>query len=91
MIAFVLGGPIGRIMTQALTKFMKHNPPYFDQINGSRNYPYFYMFKHKIIAAFNKNKALIKKDYVPSVPLVYLYAQKKPFQFHGAKWMNYLK
>ncbi len=28
VIAFIIGGPIGRIMTQAFAKFAKHNPPY---------------------------------------------------------------
>lgn len=89
VIAFIIGGPIGRFMTQAFAKVNKHNPPYFDQINGSRNYPYFYMFKNKVVSALNKEKGMLYK-YVPSVPIVYLYAKKKPFQFHGNKWLNYL-
>jgi hypothetical protein len=90
IIAFLIGGPIGRIMTQSLVKIFKHRPPYIDQINSSRNYPYFYMFKNKIQSVFNKEKNMLYK-YVPSVPIVYLYAKIKPFQFHGDKWMNYLK
>lgn len=89
VIAFIIGGPIGRFMTQAFTKVNRHNPPYFDQINGSRNYPYFYMFKNKIVSALSKEKGILYR-YVPSVPIVYLYAKKKPFQFHGNRWLNYL-
>lgn len=88
--AFFIGGPIGRIMTQAFAKFNKHNPPYFSQINASRNYPYFYYFKNKIASALKKEKGFLYK-YVPSVPIVYLFAKKKPFQFHGNKWLNFLK
>jgi hypothetical protein len=54
LFAFIIGGPIGRFMTQAFVKFNKHLPPYFDQINSNRNYPYFYMFKNKILSAFKK-------------------------------------
>lgn len=54
VIAFLIGGPIGRFMTQALCKLMRHNPPYINQINSSRNYPYFYMFKNKLASAINK-------------------------------------
>lgn len=90
VLAFIIGGPIGRFMTQAFAKFNKHYPPYFDQINGNRNYPYFYFFKNRIASLLNKQKGFLHK-YVPSVPIVYLYAKKKPFQFHGDRWLNYLK
>lgn len=90
VIAFIIGGPIGRIMTQSLAKIFKHNPPYADQISSSRNYPYFYFFKNKFQTLLNKEKAFLYK-YVPSVPVVYLYGKKKPFQFHADKWLNYLE
>lgn len=89
IVAFLIGGPIGRIMTQTLVKIFKHNPPYADQITAARNYPYFYFHKNKIQTLLNKEKNMLYK-YVPSVPVVYLYAKKKPFQFHGEKWLNYL-
>ncbi len=90
VIAFLIGGPIGRIMTQAFAKILKHNPPYVEQINGGRNYPYFYFFRNRIISLFNKQKGIMYR-YVPSVPVVYLYGKNKPFQFHGERWLNYLK
>jgi len=89
VLAFLVGGPIGRIMTQSLVKIFQYTPPYFDQINSSRNYPYFYFIKNRILGFIKKEKNFLYK-YVPSVPVVYLYAKKKPFQFHGQKWMNYL-
>jgi hypothetical protein len=82
IVAFLIGGPIGKIMTQTLIKLFKHSPPYADQITAARNYPYFYFHKNRIQALFNKEKSMLHK-YVPSVPVVYLYAKKKPFQFHG--------
>jgi hypothetical protein len=90
VIAFIIGGPIGRSMTRAFTRIIKHNPPYFEQINASRNYPYFYMFKNKIMSVFKKENGMLYR-YVPSVPVVYLYGKKKPFQFHGDRWLNFLK
>ena len=53
-ISFIIGGPIGRFMTQAFVKMNKHNPPYVEQINANRNYPYFYMFINKIVSAVKK-------------------------------------
>ena len=89
VIAFLVGGQIGKTMTQAFAKISKHNPPYFDEITSARNYPYFYMFKNRILSLFNKDKLFLNR-YVPSCPIVYLYAKKKPFQFHGEKWMKFL-
>ena len=28
---------------------------------------------------------------MPSVPIVYIYGEKKPFQFHGDKWVHFLR
>lgn len=82
VIAFLIGGPIGKIMTQSFAKISKHNPAYFEEITAARNYPYFYFFKNRIMSLFNKEKLFLNK-YTPSCPIVYLYAKKKPFQFHG--------
>jgi hypothetical protein len=52
--AFLLGGWIGKKMTQAFANISKHNPPYFNDITAARNYPYFYFWKNQISSAFNK-------------------------------------
>ena len=82
VIAFLIGGPIGKTMTQAFAKFSKHNPPYFEQVNANRNYPYYYYWKNKIKGLISKQN-LFLYGYKPSVPVVYLYGKNKPFQFHG--------
>jgi len=87
--AFLLGGWIGKKMTQGFASISKHNPPYFNDITAARNYPYFYFWKNQISSIFNKEKLFLYK-YRPSVPVVYLYAKNKPFQFHGTKWMKFL-
>lgn len=73
-----------------MCKFMKYKPKYIGDISGARNYPYYYLYKNKIKSLFDKKKTFLYK-YTPSVPIVYLYATKKPFQFHGDKWINFLK
>ena len=54
IIAFLFGGFIGRFITKAVCKFMKHNPKYIDEIDGSRNYPYLYLYINKIKSFFKK-------------------------------------
>lgn len=84
LFAFFIGGFIGKKMTQFYAKFagLDKNVPYFKNIDATRNYPYFYLYKLKIQGLFNKDKRLLYR-YKPSVPVVYLYGTKKPFQFHG--------
>jgi hypothetical protein len=89
-IAFILGGPLGKILTQSMAKFFKHQPSYFQQINSSQNYPYFYSFKN-IIQSTLKLKPKFLTNYKPSIPCTYLYATRKPFQFHGDKWLEMVK
>lgn len=85
--AFLVGGPIGRIMTQKLVKIFQYSPPYFNNISSAQNYPYYYMWRNMILSGL-KLRPRYLKGYRPSVPVVYLYAQKKLFQFHGPKWLK---
>jgi hypothetical protein len=89
-IAFLIGGFIGKTLTQSLAKFFKHNPPYAHQINSSQNYPYFYSFRNIILSTL-KLKPRYLKNYKPSIPCTYLYGAIKPFQFHGDKWLEMVK
>jgi len=90
IIGFLFGGLIGRLITQGMCKFYSYSPKYFDDIDGSRNYPYFYLYLNKVRGLFDKTKLFLYR-YTPSVPIVYVYGTKKPFSFHGDKWLNYLK
>jgi hypothetical protein len=87
--AFILGGAPGRFLCKGVSKFFKYNPKYFNELSGARCYPYFYLYKNMIQGLFNKNK-LFLKGYTPSAPVVYVYGTKKPFQFAGNRWTNYL-
>lgn len=88
--AFLIGGKIGTFLTRVFALFFKHKPSYFEQIESDRNYPYFYFWKNRILSLVGRSKPLLK-GYKPSVPVNYYYALKKPFQFHGKRWEEYLK
>jgi hypothetical protein len=84
--AFLIGGSIGKFITQKMVKYMKYKPAYFDSITGAGNYPYYYLWKNMFLSIF-KLRTPYLKNYRPSVPITYLYGGKKPFQFHGKKWL----
>ena len=90
MVAFLLGGFLGKFLTQSVSKYFKYRPKYLNEIDSTRNYPYYYLYRNDILSLFNKSKALLYR-YRPSVPIVYIYGTQKPFQFHGDRWLNYLK
>lgn len=81
-VAFLIGGKIGAYMTKKMCTWFRHSPPYFEDITGARNYPYYYSWKNLLLSTVKLAKPNLKR-YRPSVPTVYLYAAKKPFQFHG--------
>ena len=87
--AFLLGGRAGEWICKGVCKWAKHQPKYFNELSGARCYPYFYMWKNLFQSIFNKRNLFLYK-YVPSAPVVYLYGKKKPFQFAGDKWNNYI-
>jgi hypothetical protein len=87
--AFLIGGWPGRLLCKGVSKFFKHIPKYFDELSGARCYPYFYLYKNLIAGLLNKKKLFLYR-YVPSAPVVYVFGKKKPFQFAGDKWTNYL-
>ena len=89
LIAYLIGGMPGRLMTKGIIKWMKYSPAHYDTITASRNYPYYYNTKNVVTSIFNKQNLFLYK-YKPSVPVVYIYGKKKPFQFHGERWIKYL-
>ena len=87
--AFLIGRLPGRLLCKGVSKFFKYTPKYFDELSGARCYPYFYLWKNMIQGIFDRRKIFLY-HYSPSVPVVYVYGKKKPFQFAGEKWNNYL-
>ena len=87
MVAFLIGGTVGKKMTKKMCTIFKHHPNYYERIVSAQNYPYYYMWRNRVLAGLKLKKPYLTR-YRPSVPTVYLYAQKKPFQFHGPKWCS---
>jgi hypothetical protein len=54
IIAFLIGGRIGKYMTQKFASISNHNPPYFQDISASQNYPYFYAYKNIIMSLLKR-------------------------------------
>lgn len=73
LIAFLLFQSVGKYLTQKVMVFFKHNPPYFQKVNSCQNYPYYYMYRNKILSALKIQKPYLA-SYKPSGPVVYLYA-----------------
>lgn len=90
IIAFLLGGWIGKLITQTMCKLMRYNPKYLEDVSGGNNYPFYYFYRNKIINFLYPHKGLLHL-YRPSVPIVYMYGKAKMVQLHGDNWLNYLK
>jgi hypothetical protein len=88
-LAFLVGGLPGRLLCKGVSKFFKYTPKYFDELSGARCYPYFYLWKNMFQGVLDKQKLFLYR-YTPSAPVVYVYGKRKPFQFAGDKWTNYL-
>ena len=90
-IAFIIGGSTGRFMTRRMLKYFDYNPPYYNRIDASWNYPYYYLWKRILGAVFLKkvNRVPFLKNEL-SCNVVYTWGAKKPFQFHGEGWLKSL-
>lgn len=88
-IAFMIGGFIGNWMTHAFIKYTKYRPNWINRIDSSWNYHYYYLWKRIFAAIKDKTKQPLYR-YQTSCNLVYVYGTKKPFHFHGEKWLKKL-
>jgi hypothetical protein len=73
-----------------MAKVFQHRPPYFPKITSSQNYPYFYLYKNILSSKFSRTPKYLS-SYKPTIPCTYLYAARKPFQFHGEQWLEMVK
>jgi hypothetical protein len=90
IVSYLIGGSIGDRMTKYFSKISGHVPKYFAEIKSDRNFPYYYFWRNTLLAPFRKKEDNLD-GYVPSVPVTYMFGTHKPAQFHGSKWLNYLK
>lgn len=55
------------------------------------NYIFLYYKMNKLNAKFRNHPTLgYLHDYEPSVPVVYIYGTKKPFQFHNVQYIVFI-
>jgi hypothetical protein len=52
--AFLVGGPIGKSITQAMVRRFQYRPSYAEAINSSQNYPYYYLYRNMVLAALKR-------------------------------------
>lgn len=88
--AFLIGGGIGNVMTRYASKAFKHEPSYLARIGSGRNFPYYYYWRNYIMSKCGKEDRLLK-GYKPSVSVSYFFGKNKPMQFHGPRWVDFLK
>ncbi|CAD8059025.1 unnamed protein product [Paramecium primaurelia] len=81
----IIGEFFGTLLARLYMKFILRIPiP--QNYTAKINYPYFYFQKNLLFdSILNKSKKFLYR-YKPSVPVVFIYGEKKPFQFHSARW-----
>ena len=89
VIAYLIGGFIGKWMTQGILKFFNYSPPWANRIDSSWNYSYWYMWKRIVLKLGNVEKAYLP-GYVPSCNITFIYGAKKALQFHNQAWLDML-
>ena len=90
VVAFLIGGKIGEFLSKSTAKFFKYKPSYYNRINGSWGYPYYYFWRNLIKSKFTSKSKRIPGfgRYFPSCPVAYVYGKKKPCQFHTQRWLD---
>ena len=80
--AFVLGGRVGAWMTRRMAA-AAGSPRQGDALDSSINYPYLYYWRDVVTGRARRRFA----GYSPKVPLLYVYVENKPAQFHSEDWL----
>lgn len=90
--AFLVDGILGKLITKKFLKIMQYESPWQKSISSHLNYPYYYFWKNAIKSKFGLADPLLK-NYVPSIPITYLYAKDKPkhIQFQTQQWFDWLE
>ena len=76
--AFLIGGRVRSGISKAICKGGKYYPKYFEDISGARCYPYYYSWKNTILSFIGIRRKMLS-GYNPSVPIVFIYGEKKVF------------
>jgi len=93
VVIFLIGGRIGNLLSKVLASCALYFPPYWNEIQASWSYPYFYVLKNAWDSIFKGKKFIFNllNSYTPSCPIAYLWGTQKPIQFHTDAWIKKLK
>ena len=86
IIAFFIGGFIGKILNRGILRFFDYSPPYASKVDPSWNYPYWYYWK-KIVKSFGSVHRGMLKNYQPSCNVAFVYGYKQRGLFFDQQWL----
>ncbi len=84
--AFVIGGSVGDWMTRRFAK-LGGAPAPEEKIRARMNYPY----RNIWLDLFSGRAAKMTKGYWPKLPLLFLYGERKPWNFHSHHWVDHVR
>lgn len=84
--AWMIGGRIGDAITRFIAKGIRC-PTDPAMIHSGMCYPYWLVW----FAGRATSLRAQFREFRPTVPMLYMYAKRKPFQFHARSWIEYLK
>ncbi|KAM3139171.1 hypothetical protein pb186bvf_008769 [Paramecium bursaria] len=80
----IFGTFIATLISTLYMRFILRFPPP-QGYSAKLNYPYYYYWKSFALGIIKRQRPALA-GYVPSVPLVFIYGEDKPFHFHSEKW-----
>ena len=89
-LAFLLGKPLGGILTRRFLKKIGYKSPWEKAITPALNYPYYFLWRNVWRSKFCGDKGFLK-GYKPSFPVSFIYGKDKPFQFQNKKWLDWIE
>jgi len=88
-LAFIIGGPIGRYLTQFILRYIKYQPAWAYRMDGSWNFSYYYLWKRIVLAGGNSEKGILP-TYKPSCPIAFVWGTQKSVQLYNQNWLDLL-
>ena len=86
--AWLVGGlvpPLGDAMARGIGKVLRVPAPQRARIRSRFGYLYFYFWRNQLLPW--KRSGLLR-GYRPNAPLLYLWGERKPLQFHSPRWLD---
>lgn len=85
---WLVGGlvpPLGNLLSRGVGKVIRVPARQRAGIRSRFNYPYFYLWQGMLLPW---KRDTILQRYRPRCPVLYLYGDRKPFQFHSDRWLQ---